>query len=505
MKQYDLIVVGTGGANIVVDAAQKKGLKIAQIEKGKFGGTCLTRGCIPTKVMVTAANAIQEIEEFKKIGVHTSTPTLDWDFMSKRVWEKIDESDAIFEYYNAFDNIDVYRGAATFISDKVMKVHMNDGTESEEITAPIIVLGTGGHSKIPNVPGLQEAGYLSSESLFGNKYPKKPFKSLAVLGAGPIGVEFAHVFASAGTEVTIIQHNVRLVPKEDRDMSEHLLQNYNARGIKSILNQDTVEVRIENGEKIIVTKDRNTDKITETRVEEILVAAGIRPSIEELHLENTDIEQLPGGWIKTNEFLETSVEGIYAMGDVNGEPAFRHRANYEADIIAHNLYVAESTDDYRWARYDVIPMVTFSYPEIGHVGLTEAEAVKAGYNVGIGKNYYSSTAKGFAMGILPGDVNDGFIKIVVDKDTNTILGVHIIGPQASILFQPYVNLMNSGDTIIKAINEEIGSETTRALRAKGLIRHMDPHSVITVGETMSPHPSLIELTMWTQVFYENRW
>ena len=505
MKQYDIIVVGTGGANIVVDAAQKKGLKIAQIEKGKFGGTCLNRGCIPTKVMVTAANAVQEVEEFKKIGINVSEATMDWSTISKRVWHVIDENKDIFKYYDAFDNIDVYRGAASFVSDKVMKVHLNDGGESEELTAPIIILGTGGHSNIPNVPGLQEAGFLSSESLFGDKYPEKPYKSLAVLGAGPIGAEFSHVFASAGTEVTIIQHNVRLVPKEDEEVSAHLLENYRARGINVILNQDTVEIRQENGLKVVVTKDRTTGEITETKVEEILVAAGIRPTVQELHLENTGITTWKTGWIKTNEFLETSVDGIYALGDVNGEPAFRHRANYEADIIAHNLFYATSEEDYRWARYDTLPKVTFSYPEIGSVGLTEAEAVKAGYNVGVGKNYYSATAKGYAMGINPGDVNDGFVKIVVDKDTNYILGMHVVGPQASILFQPYVNLMNSGVTPLTAINEDIASERTKRLRAQGLTRNMDPRSVITVGETMSPHPSLIEVIMWTQVYYEHRW
>ena len=476
MKQYDIIVVGTGGATIVADAALKKGLKVAIIEKGKFGGTCLTRGCIPTKVMVTAANAIQEVEEFKKIGINVGSATMDWDTVSKRTWHKIDESAGIYDYYNAYDNVDVYRGAASFVSDKVMNIHLNDGSGTVEITAPTIILGTGGYSNVPNLPGLQEAGYLTSESLFGDKFPKQPYKSLAVLGAGPIGVEFAHVFASAGTKVTILQHNVRLVPKEDAEVSEHLLNNYRARG-----------------------------EITETKVEEILVAAGIRPAVEELHLENTGIETWPKGWIKTNEFLETSVDGIYALGDVNGEPAFRHRANYEADIIAHNLFYATSEEDYRWARYDTLPKVTFSYPEIGSVGLTEAEAIKAGYNVGVGKNYYSSTAKGYAMGINPGDVNDGFVKIVVDKDTNHILGMHVIGPQASILFQPYVNLMNSGVTPLTAINEEIASERTKRLREKGITREMDPRSVITVGETMSPHPSLVEVIMWTQVYYENRW
>ena len=352
MKQYDIIVVGTGGATIVADAALKKGLKVAIIEKGKFGGTCLTRGCIPTKVMVTVANAIQETEEFKKIGVNVGSATMDWDTVSKRTWHKIDESAGIYDYYNAYDNVDVYRGAASFVSDKVMNIHLNDGSGIVEITAPTIILGTGGYSNVPNVPGLQEAGFLTSESLFGDKFPKQPYKSLAVLGAGPIGVEFAHVFDSAGTKVTILQHNVRLVPKEDADISEHLLNNYRERGINVLLNQDTVEIRQKDGLKVVVTKDRTTGEITETKVEEILVAAGIRPAVEELHLENTGIETWPKGWIKTNEFLETSVDGIYALGDVNGEPAFRHRANYEADIIAHNLFYATSEDDYRWARYD---------------------------------------------------------------------------------------------------------------------------------------------------------
>ena len=225
MKQYDIIVVGTGGATIVADAALKKGLKVAIIEKGKFGGTCLTRGCIPTKVMVTVANAIQETKEFKKIGVNVGPATMDWDTVSKRTWHKIDESAGIYDYYNAYDNVDVYRGAASFVSDTVMNIHLNDGSGIVEITAPIIILGTGGYSNVPNVPGLQESGFLTSESLFGDKFPKQPYKSLAVLGAGPIGVEFAHVFDSAGTKVTILQHNVRLVPKEDADISEHLLNN----------------------------------------------------------------------------------------------------------------------------------------------------------------------------------------------------------------------------------------------------------------------------------------
>lgn len=505
MKHYDVIVVGTGGANIIVDAALKKGLSVAQIEKGKFGGTCLTRGCIPTKVMVTAADAIREIEELPKIGIQVGPAKINWDIMSDRVWEKINESNDIVSYYSSFENNDVYQGTATFISDKVMQVIYKDGSLSEPITADKIILGTGAHSQIPALPGLEEAGYLSSESLFGDKYPSSPYRSLIVFGGGPIGTEFAHVFNAAGTEVTLLQRNVRLLPKEDIEISEQIAIDLHDHGIKIELGTNLLDVRKENGLKIVRYEIKATGEIREVQAEEILVATGVIPAVEELHLENTSIEQLRGGWIKTNEFLETSVDGIYAMGDVNGEAQFRHKANYEADILAHNLYVAENPEDFRWARYDVVPAVTYTYPQVGHVGLTEAEAIAKGYNVGTGKNYYSSTAKGFAMGFNPKDRHDGFVKIVVDKDTNHILGIHAIGPQASILFQPFVNLMNSGDTPLVPIHEEIASPITKELRAKGLVRHLDPKSVISIGETMAPHPALSEVIMWTQVYYENRW
>lgn len=147
MKTYDIIVVGTGGATIVADAAISKGKRVAIIEKGKFGGTCLTRGCIPTKVMVTVADAVREIEELPKIGVKVQPATIDWDLMSKRVWQKIDESKGVEAYYDKFDNVDVYRGAATFVKDKVLTVTMNTGDVTEEMTAPIIVLGVGGIRK----------------------------------------------------------------------------------------------------------------------------------------------------------------------------------------------------------------------------------------------------------------------------------------------------------------------------------------------------------------------
>lgn len=505
MKNYDLIVIGSGAGNIVIDAAAKKGLNCALIEKGKFGGTCLTRGCIPTKVMVTAADEIQHIKKLPKIGVEVGKAHINWDVMSKRVWQKIDESIGVKEYYENMPNVDVYHGAAEFLNDKELVVNYKNSQQSDILTATNIVIATGAHTLKLNLPGLEEAGYLTSESLFGEKYPSKPFNSLIVLGGGAIATEFAHVFNSAGTDVTIIQRNEFLLKKEEPEISLQLAKSFTKQGINVQTGTKLLDVHLKNGLKVIRYEKVATGEILEVEAEEILLATGIQPATEELHLERTNLKLNKGGWIITNEFLETSVEGIYALGDINGESPLRHKANYEADILSHNLYVANSPADFRWARYDLVPAVTYTYPQIGHVGLTAKEAEQLGHKVKTAINYYANTAKGFAMGYDEENKNDAFVKIVVDEDTNYILGIHVIGPEASILFQPFVNLLNVGETTIKAINPEIGSALTQKLRTEGLTRYLDPKSVISVGETMTPHPALSEVIMWTQVYYENRW
>ena len=185
MKEYDLIVVGTGAGNIVLEAALAKGLKCAQIEKGKFGGTCLTRGCIPTKVLVTAADFIREAQKIERIGIAPfEKPRIDWEKLSHRVWAKIDESKELEQFYMNEKNLDVYKGCGYFTGEKSMKVALTSGGVSEEITAKVIVLAVGGRTKIPNIEGLEGVGYLTSENLFGKNYPKSAFRRLIIIGGG---------------------------------------------------------------------------------------------------------------------------------------------------------------------------------------------------------------------------------------------------------------------------------------------------------------------------------
>lgn len=501
MKKYDVVVIGSGSGNIVLDAALAQGLKCAQIEQGKFGGTCLTRGCIPTKVMVTAADYIREIEALPKIGVETGMVQLNWKTVWARVQKKIGESSDILAYYKNASNLDVYQGTAYFTNNKILRVSLHDGSLSEEITANKIFIAVGARTNLVSFAGLEECGYLTSETLFGNESPIKPYKSLVIIGGGPIGTEFAHVFAAAGTKVTLLQRSSRLLIKEDAEISQKVLKYFRSIGINVLLNCIPSAVRMENGEKLL-TVTYTSGKQEELRTTEIMLAAGVRSNADTLHLENTSLETDNKGFICTNEFLETNIEGVWAFGDVNGKAPFRHKANYEAEIIAHNIFSGHIPRDWRWARYDLVPAVTFTYPQIAHVGLTEEQAAKAGYDVKTAKHFYSSTAKGFALGFEPGDEDDGFVKLVVDNQKKSILGIHIIGPQASILLQPFVNLMNAGKTELTPINEHIASETVKTLREEGLTRNLDPHSIMSIAETMTPHPSLSEVIMWIQYYFE---
>ena len=179
MKHYDVIVIGTGAANIVTDAALLQGLSIAIIERGRFGGTCLNRGCIPTKIIVTAANTIRELREADHIGVSVDNVRLDWDVMSKRLWHKVDESFGIKPYYDAYPNIDIYEGTASFIDKKALRVDLNAGG-TVELDGEKIFIGTGGRTKVPTFPGLEDVGYITSETFFGPAYPKAPYKSLII-------------------------------------------------------------------------------------------------------------------------------------------------------------------------------------------------------------------------------------------------------------------------------------------------------------------------------------
>lgn len=509
MKKYDVIVIGSGSANIVVDEAIKNKKKCAMIEKGKFGGTCLTRGCIPTKVMVSVADYIRHSNHIQKIGIKTENISVDFDTVKKRVWQKIDaESKEVLEYYKTQENLDIYEATAKFVSDKEIKIIYNDKSKEDEIiTADIIVIGAGARTKVPKIEGINETSYVTSETFFGEKFPEKPYKSLTVIGGGYIGMEFAHIFSALGTKVSVVQHNKFILPKEEEIICKKAYDIFTSYGIDIFVNKDTVRAYIEDGLKVLEFKDITTGQIQKVKSEEIIVASGVMSNADLLDIQNTNID-LERGYIRTNEFLQTTVENVYAIGDINGLYQFRHKANYEAETLAHNLFYAQFKNDneknynpsnHEFVCYDAVPAVTYTYPQIAHVGLTEKEALQQGCSIKTAIHYYSQTAKGYSLGYNQGDKEDGFVKIIIDSVSDKILGVHAIGEEASLLIQPYVELMSSGVKNIKVLNEDIQSNLTKVYRnAKNYHIFRDSQTTSVTNKAMVSHPSLAEVSMWTR-------
>lgn len=502
MQSYDVIVIGTGAGNIIVEEALKRGLRVAQIEKDKFGGTCLTRGCIPTKVLAGFADKIMELKELPKLGIQVGDIAMDWDTVSRRVWEKINESKELREFYLHEEGVDVYEGRAFFVRDRVLKVEYNAGGFSEEITADKIFIGAGARTQILPVEGMEADWCLTSESFFGERYPDKPYESLVIIGGGAIATEFAHIFNAWGTKVDIVIRSEKILNKEDEEAALLMMERFRERGIRIHSHSDILRMERKGGKKILAIKDKNTSKITELEADEILMAAGVRSNADVLEIEKTNISLDSKGYILTNEFLETSVEGVYAFGDINGTHQFRHKANYEADILAYNHFISTDVKDYRSARYDNVPAVTFTYPQVAHVGLSESEALQKGYKIKVGKHFYHQTAKGYSLGY---DKRDGeFAKVIVDRETDRILGFHAIGYEASVLIQPYLNMMNAGETKLYIRNEDIASLLTRERRENPTTRAMPPNHMQTIRETMVPHPALSEVGIWTFYYLEEK-
>ncbi len=487
MREYDLVIIGSGAGLIVLNAGLSHGMDCGLIEMGKMGGTCLTRGCIPSKVLVHPASLIREAQHAEKIGVRFKVEKIDWGLISRRMWSQIEESKQIEQGLSQIPNLTIYRGTGEFVGEYELRVLLNDKNGySPHFKGKRIVIASGARSFIPPVKGLEEVGYVTSESFFGEKFPKTPWKSLIIIGGGVVAAEFAHILSAVGVDVTILEMRSSLVATEEPEISEFLERNLRQH-MDIYLNQKAAEAHLEGKTKVVTIEDVKTGAKQDVSAEEILVASGRRSNSDLLQVGNTGVETDERGWIRTNEFLETSKRGIWCIGDANGIYQFRHKANYEAEICARNIFSHEGEQAH--ADYSAVPWAIFTYPEIGHVGMTEDEAIRNGYQIYVAVKRYSSVAKGFAMGLTEDDIDDGFVKLVVDKSLR-ILGAHVVGPNASILVQPFVYLMNAGFSC-GAIEEPSEKPIRR-------MSHPCPEagSFMPINRSMVIHPSLNEVTGW---------
>ncbi len=432
MKEYDLIVIGTGSAMNIIDPMLREnpGMKVAVIDKDEPGGICLTRGCIPSKILLYPAELVRLAEKAREFGISTQINAIDFGQVMGRMRSLIDaDIESIRQGLSSSENIDYFNDAAEFVGLYTLRV------AGETIRSKLIFLCTGSQTIVPKVKGLKEAGYLTSDEVL--KLKRLP-KSVAVVGGGYIAAELGHFLSAMGSKVTIVGRNPQFLPDEEPEVSE-VLKDELGRHMAILTNQEVREaVKTSAGMRKLIAFERNTGAKTEVLAEQILVATGRGPTTDILHPEKGGIETDVHGWIKVDEYLETTQPNVWAIGDADGRFLFKHVANYESEVVYYNAVLKRKVK----ADYHAVPHAVFTYPEAAGVGMRESEAVeklgKDGVQIGFYK--YEDTAKGEAMG-----AKAYFVKVILEKETEKVLGAHVAGPYASILIQEIVNVMYAGD------------------------------------------------------------
>jgi dihydrolipoamide dehydrogenase len=438
---YDVIIIGSGpGGYTAAIRAGQFGLKTALIEKDSvLGGTCLHVGCIPTKSMLFNAELWDHLKEAKEYGIElTGEPKLNWGSVLQRKAKIVTKHTKGLDFLMRKNKVDVISGWGKLTGpakDGVHSVSVSpkpDGSDAKILQGKNVVVATGSGARM--IPGL-EAGANILTNIEILSLPAVP-KSLIVVGAGAVGVEFASIFRSFGTEVTVLEMLPRLVPIEDEEVSKELGRIYRKRGITchTGAKMDKVD-QTKDGVSVAFTVDGKQQKLD---AEKILIAVGRKPLTEGIGLEKTKIKP-DRGFIKVNQWLQTDEPGVYAIGDiVLGTPQLAHVAMMEG-IVAVGKIAGKNVKP---INPDRIPNATYCHPEIGSVGLTEAKAREAGYELKIGKFPFTANSRASIVG-----QHDGFVKIVADAKHGEILGVHIIGPQATELVAEAVTAMELEATV----------------------------------------------------------
>jgi len=440
---FDLIVIGSGpGGYPAAIRASQLGLKVAIIEKESLGGICLNWGCIPTKALLKSAQVFEYINHAADYGIKVGQPEADFTGMIKRSRNVADGMSKGVTFLLKKNKVTVIKGFGKLSRGKKVEV-TDDKGKTTIYEAKNIIVATGGRAKqLPNLPidGKKIIEYRKAMSL-----EKQP-KSMVVVGAGAIGVEFAYFYHSIGTEVTIVEFMEQgLVPREDVDISKQLGRIYKKKGIK-VLGNTAVETVDTKGKGCVVTaKNRKTGKVVTINCDVVLSAAGVTPNTENIGLEALGIAT-DRGLIKVDEFYKTNVAGIYAIGDVVAGPALAHVATAEAIICVEKI-AGENPSP---IDYNNIPGCTYCSPEIASVGYTEAAAKEAGYDIKVGKFPFSASGKASAAG-----AKDGFVKVIFDAKYGEFLGAHMLGYNVTEMIAEVVvarKLETTGHEIIKSVH-----------------------------------------------------
>lgn len=406
MTNYDVIVVGGGpGGYVAAIRAAKEGKKTALVEKDFLGGTCLNRGCIPSKTLLKHAEIIEQIEKAQSWGIETSDLTFDLTKMMARKDQVIKTLRNGIQGLLQAGKIDVFAGHGVIQPNKTVAI---DGDKS--ITAKHIIIATGSRPFLPPIAGLEEVSFHTTDTIFDiEKIPDK----LVIVGGGVIGVEFANIFASLKTEVTIIELGDRIIPTEDKDASKALLKSLKQKGVKVLLKHHVHAVSEGTGKKEIHVLNKN-DESKVIEADALLIAVGRTPNtdtFEQLQL------KMDGKFVQVNDYLETSEKGVFAVGDVIGNLQLAHVASSEGIVAAQNLSKPSVK-----MNYDVMPRCIYTTPQVATVGKTEDQLKEESISYQSHTFQFSTNGMALATG-----ETDGFSKVLMDEKYGEILGVVMVG------------------------------------------------------------------------------
>ena len=414
IERYDSIIIGSGqAAKPLADALVRAEFKVALIEKENVGGSCINYGCTPTKTMVASARVAHVVSRAAEFGVNSSLVDVDMKTIRNNKQKIVEQfRNGIIDKFKELRTLDLIMGEAKFISSDTVEIKLNDGG-AKQIRSDKIFINAGCRTFIPTIPGLDAVQYLTSTSIM--ELGKVP-EHLIVLGGGYIGIEFGQMFRRFGSEVTIVQRGDQLLAREDSDIAKEVAKILSEEGINVLLNAEAANVKNNDGE-ISVTYRANDEEFSVSG-SHLLVAVGRRSNADKLSLEAAGIESDENDYVIVNEKLETNVPGIFALGDIKGGAQFTHISYDDFRIIRSNLLDGKHVT----TNNRQIPYVVFMDPQLGRVGLTEAEAKAKGYNYKVAKIPMTYVARA-----LETNETQGLMKAIVDLDTNLILGCAVLG------------------------------------------------------------------------------
>jgi mycothione reductase len=419
---YDLAIIGSGSGNSLL-SEDLSDWRVALFEESTFGGTCLNKGCIPTKMFAYPADLAHEAAHASRLGVDTSFSGADWPAIRDRIFRRIDPISVAGRNFRVA-HISLFESHVRFVDAHTLRTDAGD-----MVTASQIVIASGSRPVLPPVEGLQSVPFHTSDTVMRiDALPRR----LLIIGGGFVSAEFAHVFSAFGTEVTVVNRSDALLRQEDADVSARFTDVVRSRWDVRLECEVSRVTSYDGGVRAELTDDTVVD------ADLLLVATGRRPNSDLLGLDRAGVKVDEAGLVVVDTRQRTTVPGVWALGDVCNAYQLKHVSNHEARVVRYNVL---HPDDPMRADHRFVPSAVFSYPQVASVGLTEQDAHAQGLRYVTARQSYGDTAYGWAM-----EETAGFVKLLADPDTGLLLGGHVIGPDAANLIQPLVQAMSFGQT-----------------------------------------------------------